>query len=111
MPPRRAAEQRRFDGRHSPQYSPRVRCWEEAVCVERTELVQLQRPPNVCMLVHARVRTKTRGNPDRGMRVLLARGQGCCSEPCGNLLTELLSPGGRKRLTLRMLEYSVFSIQ
>ena len=26
----------------------------------------------------------------------------CCSEPCGDLLTELLSPGGRKRLTLRM---------
>jgi len=70
--------------------------------VERTELVQLQRPPNVCMLVHARAWTKTRGNPDRGMRVLL--GQGCCSEPCGDLLTELLSPGGRKRLTLRMLD-------
>ena len=31
-------------------------------------------------------------------------GQGCCSEPCGDLLTELLSPGGRKRLTLRMLD-------
>jgi hypothetical protein len=46
-------------------------CWEEAVCVERTELVHLQRPPNVCMLVHARAWTKTRGNPDRGMRVLL----------------------------------------
>ena len=75
-------------------------CWEEAVCVERTELVQLQRPPNVCMLVHARAWTKTRGNPDRGMRVPL--GQGCCSEPCGDLLTELLSPGGRKRLMLRM---------
>ena len=28
----------------------------------------------------------------------------CCSEPCGDLLTELLSPGGRKRLTLRMLD-------
>ena len=40
----------------------------------RTELVQLQRPPNVCMLVHARARTKTRGNLDRGMRVLLGRG-------------------------------------
>ena len=26
----------------------------------------------------------------------------CCSEPCGDLLTELLSPGGTKRLTLRM---------
>jgi hypothetical protein len=26
----------------------------------------------------------------------------CCSEPCGDLLTELMSPGGRKRLTLRM---------
>ena len=26
----------------------------------------------------------------------------CCSEPCGDLLTELLSPGGRKRLMLRM---------
>jgi len=26
----------------------------------------------------------------------------CCSEPCGDLLTELLSPGGRKRLTMRM---------
>ena len=39
-------------------------------------LVQLHRPPNVCMLVHARARTKTRGNPDRGMRVLLGRGVG-----------------------------------
>ena len=47
-------------------------CWEEAVCVERTELVQLQRPPNVCMLVHARAQTKTRGNPDQGMRVLFS---------------------------------------
>ena len=28
----------------------------------------------------------------------------CCSEPCGDLLTELLSPVGRKRLTLRMLD-------
>ena len=64
--------------RRSP-HTRRVRgecCWEEAVCVERTELVQLQRPPNVCMLVHARARTKTRGNPDRGMRVLLGRGVG-----------------------------------
>ena len=26
----------------------------------------------------------------------------CCSEPCGDLLTELLSPVGTKRLTLRM---------
>ena len=26
----------------------------------------------------------------------------CCSEPCGDLLTELLSPGGRKSLMLRM---------
>jgi hypothetical protein len=38
--------------------------------------MQQHRPPNDCMLVHARARTKTRGNPDRGMRVLLGRGVG-----------------------------------
>ena len=96
----RCAVPRTSDGSTVAAHEESECCWEEAVCVERTELVQLQRPPNVCMLVHARARTKTRGNPDRGMRVLL--GQGCCSEPCGDLLTELLSPGGRKRLMLRM---------
>ena len=74
MPPRRATEQRRFDGRRTRGEYCGECCWEEAVCVERTELVQLQRPPNVCMLVHARARTKTRGNSDRGMRVLLGLG-------------------------------------
>ncbi len=44
--------------------------------MERTKIVQLHRPPNVCMLVHARALTKIRGNPDRGMRVLLGRGVG-----------------------------------
>ncbi len=73
VPLRRAAEQRRFDGRRTRGEYYGECCWEEAVCVERTELVQVQRPPNVCMLVHARARTKTRGNPDRGMRVLLGR--------------------------------------
>ena len=29
----------------------------------------MHRPPGVCMLMHARARTKTRGNPDRGTRV------------------------------------------
>ena len=72
----RAAEQRRFDGRRTRGEYCGECCWEEAVCVERTELVQLHRPPNVCMLGHARARTKTRGNPDRGMRVLLGRGVG-----------------------------------
>ena len=35
----------------------------------KEERVQMHRPPGVCMLMHARVRTKTRGNPDRGTRV------------------------------------------
>ena len=47
----------------------RDECWAAAGCVERTERVQLQRPPSICMLMHARARTKTRGNPDRGTRV------------------------------------------
>ena len=47
----------------------RGECWAAAGCVERTERVQLQRPPSICMLMHARARTKTRGNPDRGTRV------------------------------------------
>ena len=44
----------------------RGECWAAAGCVERTERVQLQRPPSICMLMLARARTKTRGNPDRG---------------------------------------------
>ena len=47
----------------------RGECWAAAGCVERTERVQLQRPPSICMLMHARARTKTPGNPDRGTRV------------------------------------------
>ncbi len=43
----------------------RGECWAAAGCVELTERVQLQRPPSICMLMHARAGTKTRGNPDR----------------------------------------------
>ena len=39
-----------------------------------------------------------------GMRVLLGQVVGLLLGTCGDLLTELLSPGGRKRLTLRMLD-------
>ena len=37
----------------------RGECWAAAGCVERTDRVQLQRPPSICMLMHARARTKT----------------------------------------------------
>jgi hypothetical protein len=47
----------------------RDKWWEGDDCVDRTERVQLQRPPSICMLMLARARTKTRGNPDRGTRV------------------------------------------
>jgi hypothetical protein len=45
----------------------RGECWASAGCVDRTERVQLQR--SICMLMLARARTKTRGNPDQGTRV------------------------------------------
>jgi len=48
------------------QLQTRGELWEAAGCVEHTERVQLHRPPSICMLMHARARTKTRGNPDRG---------------------------------------------
>jgi hypothetical protein len=47
----------------------RVECWAMAVCVDRTDRMQLQRPPSVCMLMYVREQTKTRGNPDRDTRV------------------------------------------
>ena len=33
----------------------RGECWAVAGCVDRTDHVQLQRPPGVCMLMHARL--------------------------------------------------------
>ena len=35
----------------------------------KQERVQMHRPSGVCMLMHARAQSKTRGNPDRGTRV------------------------------------------
>ena len=35
----------------------------------KQELVQMHRPPGVCMLMYARALSKTRGNPDRGTRM------------------------------------------
>jgi hypothetical protein len=70
--------------------------------VDRTELVQLQRPPNVCMLVHARVRTKTRGNPDRVMCALSGRVVSLLLRTVRRPTARAPEPGLQKRLTLRM---------
>jgi hypothetical protein len=49
----------------------RGECWTEAGFVDRTECVQLKRPPVVRIFIHSRALAKTRGNPDRGIRGLI----------------------------------------
>ena len=63
-------------------------------CVDLTERVHLQRPPDVCMLIHARARTKTRGNPDPGTRVPSTKS---CGLPRRNTDSRQYGSAGRKR--------------
>ena len=72
--------------------STRDKWWEGDGCVDRTEHVQLQ-PHAKLVAIQTEACVCSWGGASA-----------CCSEPCGDLLTELLSPGGRKRLTLRMLD-------
>ncbi len=58
------------------EFSVQIRCFLDVdrsavrrLAVRSTERVQRQRPTGVFMLMYARVRTKTRGNPDRGTRL------------------------------------------
>ena len=72
------------------QLQTRGELWEAAGCVEHTERVQLHWHAKIVAIQTEACVCSWGG------------ASACCSEPCGDLLTELLSPGGRKRLTLRM---------